>query len=96
MDDVSFTGNTLANVISGDSRWSLAWSLMAGVGVQISDRATLDFGYRYIDMGKAESGTIDNTGGTNPKLRIDDLTAHEFKVGLRFAFGGGEPPCCMK
>ena len=32
-------------------------------------------------------------GFTNPKVRIDDLTAHEFKVGLRFAFGGGAP-CC--
>jgi opacity protein-like surface antigen len=93
MEDVAFTGNALANVIGGDNRWSLAWSLMAGVGYQVSDRATLDFGYRYIDMGKAESGIIDNTGATNPKMRIDDLAAHEFKVGLRFAFGGGEP-CC--
>jgi opacity protein-like surface antigen len=95
MDDVSFTGNALGNVIGGDNRWSLAWSLMAGVGVQVSDRATLDIGYRYIDMGKAESGIIDNLGLTNPKLRLDDLTAHEFKVGLRFAFGGGAPCCAM-
>ena len=29
----------------------------------------------------------------NPTVRIDDLAAHEFKVGLRFAFGGGEA-CC--
>ena len=95
MDDVSFTGNTLANVISGDSRWSLAWSLMAGVGVQVSDRATLDFGYRYIDMGKAESGTMDNLGFPNPRVRIDDLAAHEFKVGIRYSFGGGEPCCAV-
>ena len=94
---VSFTGNpALDNVIEGDNRWSLAWSLMAGVGVQLTERTTLDIGYRYLDMGKAESGIIDNLGFVNPKVRIDDLAAHEFKVGLRFAFGGGEPPCCMK
>jgi len=88
--DVSFTGNpALVNVIEGDSRWSLAWSLMAGVGVQLTERTTLDIGYRYMDMGKAESGIMDNLGFTNPKVRIDDLTAHEFKLGLRFAFGGG-------
>ena len=81
--------------IEGDNSWSLAWSLMAGVGVQVTERVTLDFGYRYIDMGKAESGIIDNLGFTNPKLRIDDLTAHEFKIGLRFAFGGGAPCCDM-
>lgn len=93
MDDVSFTA--LPNVIGGDNRWSLAWSVMAGTGVQLTERTTLDIGYRYIDMGKAESGIIDNLGATNPKLRIDDLTAHEFKVGLRFAFGGGAPCCAM-
>jgi opacity protein-like surface antigen len=64
---------------------------MAGVGWQVSERVTLDFGYRYLDMGKAESGHIDNAGFWNPKVRLDDLTAHEFKVGLRFAFGGGGP-----
>ena len=46
-------------------------------------------------MGKAESGTIDTAGFTNPRVRIDDLAAHEFKVGIRFAFGGGEPCCAM-
>jgi opacity protein-like surface antigen len=93
---VSFTGNpALVNVIEGDSRWSLAWSLMAGVGVQLTERTTLDIGYRYMDMGKAESGTIDNLGFANPKVRIDDIAAHEFKLGLRFAFGGGEPCCSM-
>jgi opacity protein-like surface antigen len=93
---VSFTGNpALTNVIEGDSRWSLAWSLMAGVGIQLTERTTLDIGYRYLDMGKAESGTLDSGGFTNPKVRIDDLAAHEFKIGLRFAFGGGEPCCAV-
>jgi opacity protein-like surface antigen len=91
---VFFTGNpALVNVIEGESRWSLAWSLMAGLGIHISERTTLDLGYRYLDMGKAESGVIDSLGFANPRVRIDELAAHEFKVGLRFAFGGGEP-CC--
>ena len=93
-DAVSFTGP--ANVISGDSRWSLAWSLMAGVGISLTERTTLDIGYRYLDVGRAESGTIDNLGNAFPKVRIDDLAAHEFKIGLRMAFGGGEPCCNMK
>jgi opacity protein-like surface antigen len=93
MSSVSFSA--FPNAILGEDRWSLAWSLMAGVGYQITDRMTVDFGYRYIDMGKAESGTIDTAGFTNPRVRFDDLTAHEFKVGIRFAFGGGEPCCAM-
>jgi opacity protein-like surface antigen len=93
---VSFTGNpALVNVIEGDGRWSLAWSLMAGIGWHLSERTTLDIGYRYLDMGKAETGTVDNLGFTNPSVRINELTAHEFKLGLRFAFGGGEACCAV-
>jgi opacity protein-like surface antigen len=93
MDEVYFTQNQfLTNRIQGDSRLSLAWSLMAGVGVQVTDRAVLDFGYRYMNFGKAESGRIDNAGFVNPAVRIDDISAHEFKVGLRYHFGGND--CC--
>jgi opacity protein-like surface antigen len=91
MSDVYFTGNPfLLNTIGGASRTSLAWSLMAGVGYQMNERAILDLGYRYMDYGKAESGRVDNTGAINPPLRINDITAHEFKVGLRYHFGSSD------
>jgi opacity protein-like surface antigen len=95
MSDVYFTDNPfLTNRIEGDSRLSLAWSLMAGVGYQVSDRAVLDFGYRYMNYGKAQSGSIDSAGFINPILRVEDLSAHEFKVGLRYHFGGAA--CCAQ
>ena len=53
MSEVYFTGNpALTNRIAGDNDIALAWSLMAGIGYQISDRAILDVGYRYLDTGK--------------------------------------------
>lgn len=62
---------------------------MAGAGFHLSERVILDLGYRFIDMGKAESGKADTSGFTNnPPLGVDELTAHEFKVGLRIHFGG--------
>ena len=94
--DVSFTANpALVNRIRGEDRLAMAWSLMTGVGYQITDRMVLDFGYRYLDMGKAESSVIDTAGFANPRVRIDDLSAHEFKVGIRYSFGGGEACCAM-
>ena len=54
MDDVTFS--TSANAQSGDTNWSLAWSVMAP-GWQMSERVTLDLGYRFLDKGKARSGT---------------------------------------
>ena len=94
LDDVSFTGNTaLTNRIRGNNDLALAWSLMAGVGYQISDRAVIDVGYRYIDLGQISSQRSDTGGFVNPAVKIDDLTAHEVKVGLRYSFGGGSD-CC--
>ncbi|MEL6297379.1 MAG: outer membrane beta-barrel protein [Pseudomonadota bacterium] len=92
IDEVYFTGNpSLTNRIEGNSDISFAWSLMAGFGYQITDRAVLDVGYRYIDMGKAKSGRADNAGFVNPAVKVDDIAAHEFKFGVRYHFGGATP-----
>ena len=91
MGDVYFTDNpNLTNSIHGDSRLSLAWSLMAGIGYQLNERAILDVGYRYMDYGKAQSGQIDSAGFVNPIVHINDIAAHEFKVGLRYHFGASD------
>ena len=76
----------------GDEKLSFAWALMAGVGYQISDRAILDVGYRYIDMGLARSTNSDSLLGWDPRLEITER-AHEFKVGLRYHFGSD---CCAQ
>jgi opacity protein-like surface antigen len=94
VDDVYFTGNpALVNRIHGDRDLSFAWALMAGVGYQVSDRAILDFGYRYLDLGSANSERSDSAGFVNPRVDFDDLSAHEIKIGLRYHFG--ESNCCQ-
>ncbi|MBL8566683.1 MAG: porin family protein [Hyphomicrobiaceae bacterium] len=90
LDNIYFTQNPfLTNQIHGNNDLAFAWSLMAGVGYQISDRAILDVGYRYIDMGSIASQRSDTGFNVNPAVRFDDLTAHEIKVGLRYHLGGG-------
>ena len=94
VDEVYFTENpNLINRIEGDETLSFAWSLMAGLAYQVSDRAILDFGYRYINMGDAKSGRVDNAGFVNPQVDLDDIAAHEFKIGLRYHFGQSSS-CC--
>jgi opacity protein-like surface antigen len=93
MDGVYFTGNpNLTNTIHGKNDISLAWALMAGVGYQLSERTILDVGYRYINMGSASTERHDNAGFVNPRVTVDDIAAHEVKVGLRYHFGGSD--CC--
>jgi opacity protein-like surface antigen len=61
---------------------------MAGAGIQLSERVILDLGWRFIECAKPIPDR-DSFGVTKtPALRVDDLTAHEFKVGLRYRFGG--------
>jgi opacity protein-like surface antigen len=86
-----FNGGCGGCVQFGEDKLSFAWALMAGVGYQISDRAILDIGYRYIDMGLARSSHADSNLGWNPRLEIDDQRAHEIKIGLRYHFG---TDCC--
>jgi len=96
LGDVSFTNNQyLTNSIRGNNDISLAWALMAGVGYQISDRAIIDVGYRYIDMGQISSQRSDTGGFVDPAVKIKDLTANEIKIGLRYYFGGGGNDCCQ-
>lgn len=90
LDNIYFTDNpNLSNQIHGNNDLAFAWSLMAGVGYQISDRAIIDVGYRYIDMGSITSQRSDTAFNVNPAVKFDDLTAHEIKVGLRYHLGGG-------
>ena len=97
MDEVYFTENpNLVNRIAGNNDVAFAWSLMAGFGYQISNRAILDVGYRYLNMGKIESGRVDSAGFVNPAVKVDDIAAHEFKVGLRYHFGTSGDCCSYK
>lgn len=69
----------------------LAWALMAGVGYQISDRAIVDVGYRYIDMGNAGASWTNFCACGKAEMqnvKITDNAAHEFKVGLRYYTSG--------
>lgn len=81
------------NLQHGDTKVDLAWSVMAGIGYQISSNAVLDIGYRYIDLGSAQSSQGDIVQAMNPKLVVDDMTSHEVKIGLRYHFGSSSN-CC--
>lgn len=85
MDDVLSTDSP--NTQFGDDETSLAWSVSAGMAYRLTDSLSFDLGYRYIHLGDAHSQSIDDALGTNPILEINDMAAHEIKMGLRFDLG---------
>ena len=66
-----------------NSTTNFAWALHAGMGVEISDRLTLDVGYSYTDLGEAASGTVAGTSRTGP-IRFDNIVSHDLNIGLRY------------
>ena len=84
------TGDQLVQLSNGtarpNSQTNLAWALMAGTSYDLSPNAKLDLGYRYINLGSGIStmtGLIDCTCGTTGQpLKLSDLDAHEFRVGM--------------
>ncbi len=61
---------------------TFAWQVGAGVGIDVTDNLTLDIGYRLSDLG------VPSGPGAAP-FYVDDFYSHEFRLGLRYDFGGG-------
>lgn len=55
-----------------------------------SDRGwKIDFGYRLLYLGDAETGRVIDTGDSSTFSRgfkVEDIVAHEFRIGLRYDF----------
>lgn len=82
-------GNATLGYADTDAIWEFAWALHAGLGYAVTDRMTLDFGYSYIHLGDGQSGDIvasDGTNDVNNPMVFKDLTSHDFKLGMRYAF----------
>ena len=60
--------------------YKFAWSLMAGVAIDLTSRAKLDIGYRFANLGKFTSVVSPVTGATV----TTNLTSQEVRVGFRY------------
>ncbi len=67
-----------------EGQWNFAWALMAGDEYPINERLSLDLGYRYLDLGDAKTGGVRDSGGNLTHMSVEDITAHEVRVGLRY------------
>ena len=86
-------GTTTTSVAYGkdSSKVNFAWALMAGAGYQVAPGLTVEAAYRYINLGKAQSGDLIAFDGTNTiynPMKLKDITSNDFKFGLRWALGG--------
>lgn len=50
-----------------------------------------DVGYSGTSDGDIKSGQVASASLVNPPVRLGDMTAHEFKIGLRYHFSSTGP-----
>jgi opacity protein-like surface antigen len=67
--------------VAGTDTWNFAWALMAGASFGFTPNFLLDVGYRYLNVGDAESKQIDPTASS---VKFKDITAHQVRVGVRY------------
>ncbi len=81
---ITFLDGTYAAPFSyqGKVTNQLAWALMAGIAVDLSQGFKLDLGYRYVHLGEAQTKLDRFNVGT----KIEEIDAHELRVGLRWEF----------
>lgn len=61
--------------------YRMSYSLTAGVGVELTDKLTLDLSYRYLNVGDKR---VDYSQSGSGHLGEDGFGTHQFKTGLRY------------
>jgi opacity protein-like surface antigen len=72
------------------TKWNFAWALYAGLAYQVTPGFTVEFAYRYVDLGKATTGrprAFDGTVIPTSPFVFNGLTSNDFMLGLRWRLG---------
>ena len=74
-----------ATTVASNSSWHVAGALMTGFVINVTERMKLDTGYRFLYLGAGQTGQTANAfGGTGGPIHVENLHAHELRVGLRY------------
>jgi opacity protein-like surface antigen len=85
--DLNAPNSTIAYA-QADAKWDLAWAIHAGFAYNITQNVAIEFAYRYLDMGDAQSGILRDFAGNCTlcqPVQVRDLTSHDLKIGIRMA-----------
>jgi opacity protein-like surface antigen len=76
--NIGFTNQNWNRSIN-QTHYSMAWALMAGVGIQLTPSATLDIGYRYLNAGATNVVVTPQTGAS---VKFPNVS-QDVRVGIR-------------
>jgi opacity protein-like surface antigen len=76
-------------------KWNFAWALHAGVTYKVSQSMSIDFGYRYINLGNATTGAtraFDGSFVNGDPFTFNHIYSHDLKLGIRWMLEPPMPP----
>jgi opacity protein-like surface antigen len=87
------------NVIAGGGGWAdtgtktnMAWSVQAGAAYKVTPTFSVELSYRFLNLGKAVSGTLVNqdptvvSGNPSAPVTFNSIVSHDFMLGVRWMF----------
>jgi opacity protein-like surface antigen len=87
---------------SSGSKWNFAWAAHAGLAYKISQSATLELAYSYVNLGSGTTGEIRAFDGYHAGnvFKFNDITSHDVTLGVRWELNAPEiyapPPLVRK
>ncbi len=69
------------------SKFNFAWAVHAGIAYKVTNNVTIEFAYRYVDLGDALTGdlvTYLGQNSVNNPMHFRNITSHDFKFGVRW------------
>ena len=102
--DAGFNGTNGASLAFGQdhSQTNFAWALYAGISYDVTPQFTMDFGYRYLDLGDVRTGVVSTVdgGASIPYHELRDVVSHDLMLSARYRLDAPQPvyggPMVMK
>lgn len=91
--DVNVPQSGFAYAVKDKTTTNFAWALYAGLSYDVTDRFTLDLGYRYTDLGSVRTSgvrTYDDPALLSP-FEIRDIVSHDLLFSARYRLGNPAP-----
>ena len=94
-DGIIFLASGLTNGVAyaaDNSKFNFAWAVHAGLTYRVTPSMHVDLGYRYIDLGSAETGAtraFDGSFTNGGPFIFNKIYSHDVKLGVRWML---EPP----
>lgn len=89
-DSITYISGTLSNGVAyaeDYGKFNFAWAVHAGITYRVTPSVNIDFGYRYIDLGSAQTGAtraFDGSFTNGGPFVFNNIYSHDLKLGIRW------------